>query len=166
MPLVEKSENSRQNLVTLENSSAEAFKQSNGSMFCKPEVLCDAGCELSRINYEKFLGRDYQFFYAVSPSADSNLVNLVKVDVKNKTNLSWGETNCYPSEPIFLAAPGGEAEDEGVVLASMVWGSGDENRVGLVVLDAKTMVELGRCEFDGLPGPVPKCFHGWFAEGK
>lgn len=43
----------------------------------------------------------------------------------------------------------------------MVWGNGDENRVGLLVLCAKTMKELGRCEFK-TAGPVPKCLHGWF----
>lgn len=49
------------------------------------------------------------------------------------------------------------------MLAAMVWGGEkDENRVGLLVLCAKTWTEVGRCEFE-TPGPVPKCLHGWFS---
>jgi len=55
-----------------------------------------------------------------------------------------------------------KGEDDGIVLASMVWGKSDENRVGLLVLCAKTWTEIGRCEFI-TKGPVPKCLHGWFA---
>lgn len=55
-----------------------------------------------------------------------------------------------------------QSEDDGVILSAMVWGNDDTNRVGLLVLCAKTMKELGRCEFK-TPGPVPKCLHGWFA---
>lgn len=44
----------------------------------------------------------------------------------------------------------------------MVWGKTDENRVGLLILCAKTWTQIGRCEFL-TNGPVPKCLHGWFA---
>jgi carotenoid isomerooxygenase len=153
----------KENLVELEKSSASAFALSDGSIFCKPELLCDVGCELPRINYKKHLGRNYQFFYAVCVAGKENSQGLVKVDVKNKTKLSWYESNCYASEPIFIESPGATVEDDGVILASILW-KNDENRVGLLVLDAKTMKEIARCEFIDLPGPVPKCFHGWFAE--
>lgn len=52
-------------------------------------------------------------------------------------------------------------EDDGVVLAAMVWGKGDANRVGLIILNAETLTEVARSEFV-TPGPVPKCLHGWF----
>lgn len=153
------------NLVTLKDSNAAAFSMPDGSIFCKPELLCDLGCETPRINYEKNLGMEYQFFYAISSDVDAeNPGTLIKVDVCSKTKLTWCENNCYPSEPIFIPSPESQSEDDGVILASMVWGKGEENRVGLLVLDAKTMTELGRCEFNDLPGPVPKCLHGWFAE--
>jgi carotenoid isomerooxygenase len=47
----------------------------------------------------------------------------------------------------------------------MVWGKEEENRVGLLVLCAKSMKELGRCEFK-TNGPVPKCLHGWYTAAK
>lgn len=87
---------------------------------------------------------------------------LIKVDVLTKTSQTWCEPNCYPSEPIFVPSPNCSAEDDGVVLAAMVWGGQEVNRVGLLVLCARTWTELGRSEFR-TPGPVPKCLHGWFA---
>ncbi|XP_070494160.1 carotenoid isomerooxygenase-like isoform X2 [Chironomus tepperi] len=155
------------NLVKLKNSSASAFSLPDGSVFCKPELLCNLGCETPRIHYEKYLGMDYQYFYAISSDVDADIPGtLIKVDVYNKTKITWGEKNVYPSEPIFVPCPNPQTEDDGVILASMVWGEGDENHVGLLVLDAKNMTELGRCEFKDLPGPVPKCLHGWFAARK
>lgn len=155
------------NLVKLKDSSAAAYSMPDASIFCKPELLCNLGCETPRINYEKNLATEYQFFYAISSDVDAdNPGTLIKVDVMNKTRLTWCENNCYPSEPIFIPSPDSQSEDDGVVLASMVWGNGEENRVGLLVLDAKTFAELGRCEFNELPTPIPKCLHGWFAARK
>lgn len=161
-----------ENLVTLQDSNATAFHMPDGSIFCKPELLCNLGCETPRINYEKNLGVEYQYFYAISSDVDAeNPGTLIKVDTINKTKLTWCEKNVYPSEPIFVSSPNSQTEDDGIILASMVWGGcgGEEaveNKVGLLVLDAKTMQELGRCEFRNLPGPVPKCLHGWFANKK
>lgn len=58
-----------------------------------------------------------------------------------------------------------QSEDDGIILATMIWGNGAVNRVGLLVLCGKTLKELGRCEFK-TPGPVPKCLHGWFNQRK
>lgn len=155
------------NLVKLKDSDAAAFSMPAGSIFCKPELLCNMGCETPRINYASYLGAEYQFFWAISSDVDAdNPGTLIKVDVHNKTSLTWCENNCYPSEPIFVPSPDSQSEDDGCILASMVWGRGEDNRTGLLVLDAKTMTELGRCEFNDLPGPVPKCLHGWFADKK
>jgi carotenoid isomerooxygenase len=56
-------------------------------------------------------------------------------------------------------------EDDGIILAAMLWGQGNTNRVGLLILDAATFKELGRVEFE-TPGPVPRCLHGWFLPQK
>lgn len=153
------------NLVKLPDINASAYCLPDGSIFCKPELLATLGCETPRIHYERYLGVEYQYFYAISSDVDAeNPGTLIKVDVRNKTKLTWCEKNVYPSEPIFVPCKNPQSEDDGVILASMVWGEGDENHVGLLVLDAKDMKELGRCEFTNLPGPVPKCLHGWFAE--
>lgn len=46
----------KENLVLLENSEAEAFLLNGVTVFCKPEVLCDLGCETPRIFYELYMG--------------------------------------------------------------------------------------------------------------
>ncbi|CRL08261.1 CLUMA_CG020902, isoform A [Clunio marinus] len=152
-----------ENLVTLPNTKASAYlKLSNGNVFCVPELLSESRCELPRINYENYLGREYKFVYGVSFEKD-NSNSLIKIDVVNKTSILWTESNCYPSEPIFVPSPNAKSEDDGILLAALLWGGNDEKRVGLLVLNAVTMKELGRCEFSNLPSPAPKCFHGWFA---
>ncbi|XP_037894912.1 carotenoid isomerooxygenase isoform X1 [Glossina fuscipes] len=155
------------NMVGLKKSRAQAFQLSDGRVFVKPELLCEMGCETPRIHYENYLGKPYRYFYAISSDVDAeNPGTLIKVDVLNKTCKQWCESDCYPSEPIFVPAPNksGEIrkEDDGVVLASMVWGGFNENKVGLLVLCARTWTEIGRCVFH-TSGPVPKCLHGWFA---
>ncbi|XP_055694776.1 carotenoid isomerooxygenase-like [Lutzomyia longipalpis] len=151
----------RTNLVTLHGSSARAWIQENGRIFCIPEELCKIPCDLPRINYEKFSGKPYRYYYALGQDfCDPG--KLIKVDVKTKTWITWNEENTFPGEPVFVEAPNPTSEDDGVILSVLLWGSKQENRVGLLILCAKTFKELGRCEFS-TPGPVPKCFHGWFA---
>ncbi|KAJ3644922.1 hypothetical protein Zmor_022620 [Zophobas morio] len=149
------------NLVRLPNTKAEAYYLQD-EILVKPEKLADLGCETPRINYDQYLGRKYRYFYAISADVDApNPGTIIKVDTVTKTWKTWCEDNCYPSEPVFVPRPNSQFEDDGVVLASMVWGGDDTNRVGLLILDAATFEEVGRAEFD-TPGPAPKCLHGWF----
>ncbi|XP_071439611.1 carotenoid isomerooxygenase-like isoform X2 [Hetaerina americana] len=148
--------------VTVECTKSQ---KTDAPIHVHPELLCDLGCETPRINYERNLGKDYQFFYAISSDVNSeNPGTMIKVDVKNHTTKTWGIKNIFPSEPIFIPNPNPESEDDGVVISALVWGVEERNKAGFLVLDARTWTELGRVEFQ-LPGPVPKCLHGWFAPG-
>ncbi|KAJ8916335.1 hypothetical protein NQ315_005030 [Exocentrus adspersus] len=150
------------NLVNLPNCNAKAYYLPTGDILVIPEQICNLGCETPRIHYEKYLGKPYRYFYAISSDVDAdNPGTIIKVDTYTKSAKTWCEENCYPSEPIFVPHPDSKFEDDGVILASIVWGRGEINRVGLIVLDAKTFTEIGRAEFLA-PGPVPKCLHGWF----
>ncbi|XP_069703964.1 carotenoid isomerooxygenase-like isoform X2 [Periplaneta americana] len=151
-----------ENLVTLQGSKAEAYILSDGRIFSQPELLCDLGCETPRLHYERYLGKSYQYFYAISSDVDAdNPGTLIKVDIKTRTKKTWCEDNVYPSEPIFVPSPDPKNEDDGVVLSALIWGRGLEKQVGVLVLDASTWQELGRATFT-TPSPVPKCLHGWF----
>lgn len=84
------------------------------------------------------------------------------MDVKQKTRKVWFETDCQPSEPVFVPSPNSQSEDDGVILSMLTYNNFD-TRVDLLVLCAKTMVELGRCSFE-TQSQVPFTFHGVFVK--
>lgn len=59
------------NLVSLRNSQAEAYLVASG-IFLRPEMLLDWGCETPRIYYERYMGRKYRYFYAISSDVDAH----------------------------------------------------------------------------------------------
>nr|A8Y9I2.1 RecName: Full=Carotenoid isomerooxygenase; AltName: Full=Beta-carotene 15,15'-monooxygenase and retinoid isomerase; AltName: Full=Beta-carotene dioxygenase and retinoid isomerase; AltName: Full=Neither inactivation nor afterpotential mutant B [Galleria mellonella]CAO85888.1 neither inactivation nor afterpotential B [Galleria mellonella] len=130
----------------------------------EPRLLAQLGCETPRIHYDLYNGRPYRYFYAISSDVDAaNPGTIIKVDTKTGETKTWCDTNCYPSEPIFVPAPGATEEDDGVILSALVWGGAGAHcrRVALLVLEARGLRELARATFCA-PSPVPKCLHGWF----
>lgn len=154
MPL--KGEEKNVNLVKLEGSKASAILTENGEVFCTPELITDISCEFPRVNYPKYLGVDYKYFYAVSRDG-----SIIKTDVTTKMNTIWKEENLLAWEPIFVESPNSHDEDDGVIVAGYL-SKENSNRVGVVILDAKDMKELAKCEFCDLPTDITKPFHGWF----
>ena len=85
---------------------------------------------------------------------------LYKKDSKGYSVSSWSEKNCYPSESIFVSRHKGTQnhdDDDGVIL-SIVY-DGNKRESFLLVLDAKSMKELGRCY---LQKKICFSFHGGF----
>ena len=117
------------------------------------------GFELPRIDYARN-GRTYRYAYGCGLDRTSSgfFDRLVKLDVAVGGMVQWRQDGCFPGEPVFVPAPGGSAEDDGVVL-SVVLDSG-AGRSALVVLDAATFTELARAE---VPHAVPYGFHGQFS---
>ncbi|CAH2239272.1 jg21899 [Pararge aegeria aegeria] len=129
--------------------------------YVEPKLLADLGCETPRIHYALHNGRPYRYFYAISSDVDAEHPGLIiKVDTVTGETKTWWETDCYPSEPVFVPDPDAKEEDEGVILCALVFGK-DECLTGLLVLDAVTLTELGRATFQ-TPSAAPKCLHGWF----
>ena len=85
------------------------------------------------------------------------LDRIVKVDVAEGRTIEWREESCSPGEPVFVAAPDAEAEDDGVLL-SVVFDS-RSGRSFMLVLDAADLTELARAE---APHHIPYGFHGQF----
>ena len=108
--------------------------------------------ESPRIN-DHYYGKPYSFVYAAS-SDDSK---LIKIPVHNEKPLIWHEEGCYASEPIFVQKPHAKHEDDGVLLIAVL-DTCNENSF-LLILDAKTMKELGRAL---VPHHIPFGFHGNF----
>ncbi|HEY9735249.1 MAG TPA: carotenoid oxygenase family protein, partial [Trichocoleus sp.] len=122
------------------------------------EVLSPEPIELPRINYRRCNARDYQFAYGVGNSKPGNFIDqLVKVNVQDGSAQIWRSQDCYPGEPVFVAAPDAVTEDAGVVL-SVVLQVPTENSF-LLVLDGQSFEELARVE---LPYALPFDFHGQY----
>lgn len=63
--------------TALQSSKATAYRMKNHLIFVKPELICNVGCETPRINYEKCLGKEYRYFYAISSEVDTDTPGLV-----------------------------------------------------------------------------------------
>jgi beta,beta-carotene 9',10'-dioxygenase len=126
------------------------------------EPLCDERFELPRIDYGRRNGRRYRYVYGTGflpARAGAPAPPLVKVDVEEAAVTRWVEDGCLPGEPVFVAAPEGRDEDDGVVLSVVT--DAQRDRSFLLVLDASTFEERARAE---APHAAPLSFHGnWFA---
>jgi len=114
------------------------------------------GLELPRINYGRNNERPYRYVWGVDAKT-GGIDRIVKTDVETGSTTEWAEDGCSPGEPVFVAAPGGRAGDDGVLL-SVVFDSGS-GRSFLEVLDATDLSELARAE---APHGIPYGFHGQF----
>jgi torulene dioxygenase len=127
----------------------------------------------------------YCFVYGLSVDApaDATRWSLVKTSVCGVTNggakslsagalrggkvprdagaasLVWYRARHMPTEPVFVARPGSLAEDDGVVLATVL--DGDANESYLIVLDAATMLPIAEVRLADRRGHVvPFSIHG------
>jgi carotenoid cleavage dioxygenase-like enzyme len=100
--------------------------------------------------------RPYRYAYAQATNCEG-ANGLVKVDVERGRATEWWERGVYVEEPRMVRRPGGDAADDGVVLAPAL-DTGAERTV-LLVFDAATLEPLARAP---LPHAVPFGFHGRF----
>ncbi|KAK7179545.1 Beta,beta-carotene 15,15'-dioxygenase [Paraphaeosphaeria sporulosa] len=121
------------------------------------EIPYDIGnIELPRIN-DNYHHKPYRYAYGVHTVKRGFFVDsIVKIDIETQTTTLWvPETNHLPSEPIFVPRPGCDDEDDGVLLSVAM--NSATSRSNLVVIDAKSMKELGRAK---MPIAMGYGFHG------
>lgn len=155
-------------MVTLEHTTARCKMLGDKTFHLEAEILADTGLELPTINYQKYNTKKYRYIYGVGSNHKENpLFRIVKIDANTKTFIQWKEEKCYPSEPVFIPKPGGNAEDDGVLVSAVNRaGEGDnENSCYLLVLDANTFKELARVEFEGIQR-FPRDLHGVYTRDK
>jgi beta,beta-carotene 9',10'-dioxygenase len=134
----------------------ERFRISPATGRVTVERLTDEALELPRINYGRCNERPYRYAWGVG-SGSGWIDRIVKVDVEQRSSEVWAEDGCFPGEPMFVAAPGHEPEDHGVLLSVVL---GPHGNSFLLVLDARSLAELARAE---VPHHIPFGFHGMFA---
>jgi carotenoid cleavage dioxygenase-like enzyme len=121
------------------------------------ERLLDESLELPRINYMRCNERPYRYVWGVG-SRSGWLDQIVKGDVLERTATVWSDEGSFAGEPVFVARPGAEDEDDGALLSVVL--DGRTERSFLLVLDARSLEEIGRAE---VPHHIPFGFHGQFA---
>ena len=118
-----------------------------GIVFSKGKEL---SIELPAINPKNLLCK-HRYVYGVTDTGKSSFFDgLVKYDVETHTALQWSYHGQTAGEPIFIPDPKSEDEDGGALLSVVL--DGVEGKSYLLVLDAKTMKELGRASVDGAVG--------------
>jgi beta,beta-carotene 9',10'-dioxygenase len=137
----------------------ERFRISPEAGRVTTERLIDESIELPRINYGRCNERPYRYAWGVG-TGGGWIDRIVKADVVERRSTAWFEESCFPGEPVFVAAPDAEAEDEGVLLSIVL--DGRKGNSFLLVLDARSLDELARAE---VPHHIPFGFHGQFARG-
>jgi len=149
-----------ENLVKISNCKSTAVRKGN-QIILTPEILTDIrGAELQSLN-RKCFGKKYTYFYTAGTYNPSHYSHAIcKVNVDTKESVMWKENEYnYPGEPYFVANPEGTDEDDGVVI-SAVADCRKEHKDFLLILDAKTLTELGRATFDDVT--IPSSLHGIF----
>ena len=120
-------------------------------------TLLYTGMELPRFNYSEKNGKPYKFVYGVGGEEDALFGLLVKLNVETKEFVTWKEPGGFVSEPVFVKAPDGKEEDDGVVLSCVI--NIPDQTTSLLVLDAKEFKELGQAVVKGI---TPMAFHGMY----
>jgi carotenoid cleavage dioxygenase-like enzyme len=134
----------------------ERFRITPGTRKITSERMLDESLELPRINYMRCNERPYRYVWGVG-SRSGWLDQIVKGDLAERSASVWSEEGCFAGEPVFVASPGAEDEDDGVLLSVVL--DGRTERSFLLVLDARSLEELARAE---VPHHIPFGFHGQF----
>ncbi|EXJ91114.1 hypothetical protein A1O1_04221 [Capronia coronata CBS 617.96] len=117
--------------------------------------------ELPTIN-PQMVTKKHRYMYGICDTGKSTFVDgLVKYDAWMHSILRWSRHGHTAGEPIFVPDPEAAEEDGGVLLSVVLDGIGGKSY--LLVLDAKTMEEVGQAHVDGAIGFG---FHGLFLGGK
>lgn len=143
-------------------ASLRRYRLQPGRKTAIPEILSTEHLELPRINYRRFSTVPYRWVYALSRENSLEVLfenKLVKIDCVTGERKMWYDANCYPGEPVFVAAPGSHREDEGVVLSVVV--DVVQQSSFLLILDAASFAEKGRA---CVPVTIPLGLHGNFFE--
>lgn len=131
-----------------------------GVEHARVETLGDSGFEFPSINYRAVGGRPYRFAYgaADAPGPDRQYTSaIVKVQLETGQATTFSNAAHVFGEPLFVARPGGVAEDDGVLLT--VGSARDAESSLLAVIDARSMQLLAAAS---VPSAIPLGFHGSF----
>jgi carotenoid cleavage dioxygenase-like enzyme len=120
-------------------------------------ALSDQLLELPRIAYGRCNELPHRYVWGVDLGEGGWVERIVKIDTDDGRALTWARPGCSPGEPVFVARPGAEAEDDGVLLSVVL--DTERETSFLLVLDAASLEEIASAE---APHHIPFSFHGQF----
>jgi beta,beta-carotene 9',10'-dioxygenase len=118
------------------------------------ETLLAQGFEFPSVSYKKKSGRRHAVSWGARVCASGRRSSIVRLGADERT---FEETGFVFGEPVFVARPSSEREDDGVLVT--VGSHLDAARSAMVVLDAGTLDVKAWAE---VPLPIPLGFHGSF----
>lgn len=124
------------------------------------EQVGEVGFEFPSINYRHVSGQPYRYAYGAVNRPESDHVYasaVVKTDLQTGGAASFSDGAVVFGEPLFVARPGGSAEDDGVLLT--VGSAQDAEAATLAIIDAQTMALVASAT---VPRAIPLGFHGSF----
>ena len=126
------------------------------------EVLVERACEFPTMN-PKNVGRDYRYLYLGAVHASTGnapLQALIKRDMKTGEEQFWSAApSGFTGEPLFVARPNAEREDEGWLLLWLY--NAERDRTELAIFNAQD-ISCGPIAKLNLKHRVPYGLHGSF----
>jgi carotenoid cleavage dioxygenase-like enzyme len=127
-----------------------------GARAARSETLLADGFEFPSVSYRKKNGRRHDVAWGARVDGNGTRSELVRIGPEGLRTFEEG--GFVFGEPVFVARPGGEREDDGVLVAVGSASSG-ATCSAMAVLDAATLEVRAWAE---VPLPVPLGFHGSF----
>ncbi|XP_067949025.1 retinal Mueller cells isomerohydrolase-like [Watersipora subatra] len=159
-----------ENAVTMADKGAEAIVQKS-KLLLKCRSLVAPRDVVEYLQYPAInpalSSKKYTYFYAGGyGESDFLKFGIGKYNVDSQEVIAWeAKTWQYLSEPVFIADPEGTAEDDGLLLFTMLDYAEKNDR--LVVVDARSMSTIAQVFFDVQSGGavlLPEADHGVFIQ--
>jgi len=144
------------NLIKSVKTSATAVKN-NKSIILTYERLTEQGIEVPVV---KNWGKKYTIFFGGGPRTVGPYKSCIckfNTETRESKVFHLGKDE-FLGEPLFVPDPNGEDEDDGILISCLIRAI-EGRKCGIVFINAKTMTEIARAEFDNF---IPLSIHGIF----
>ncbi|AJI54953.1 retinal pigment epithelial membrane family protein [Francisella philomiragia] len=118
-------------------------------------IITAPNVEFPRIN-EKYLVKNYRYAYLAKRTDQAEFFNsIIKIDLSNNDMVEYCFGNDFVSEPIFIANPQAQTEDDGLIFVNVI--DTDKKLSYIVYLNATDLSLVYKAY---LPILIPPALHG------
>ena len=122
-----------------------------------PQKIGRTGVEFPTIRADRS-GKPYRYVYAnLAANMNAGYYDaLTKMDLVTGRSLTWSVPGHYPGEPLFAADPDGLAEDDGVVMSTVL--DTNNSQTYVLLLNASSFLPIAHV--GPTPHVIPHGYHG------